>query len=248
MNYKSALEDDAYLKDIVTAVHEIEKKPGVYVMLTIWHDPSLDPNGWPTEDTRKLWQKLVPRFANSPRVMFGVSTEPERNEDGKLDPQVWDQMNRTVETIRAAEGSGNHHIVVVQGTGGWSRRLTYYVNHPITAAGGIDVAYEVHVYDPKATVDALFNGPAKTLPVIIGEFGPLDDQKLAHMTPADVDYLMKRAEAAEVPYLAWTFHMRCPPNLLVDNSNNGCGDGMKLEPTPWGQQLKDQLARPYGQK
>src|SRR5690606_24864998 len=51
----------------------------------------------------------------------------------------------------------------------------------------------------------------------------------------------------KVPTLAWTFHMRCPPNLIVDNSNGGCGVGMDLRPTAWGQLLKDHLAsvRPY---
>ncbi len=54
--------------------------------------------------------------------------------------------------------------------------------------------------------------------------------------------LMARAETAGVSYLAWTFHMRCPPNLLVDNSNGGCGVGMTLTPTDWGTQLKTRLA------
>ena len=45
-----------------------------------------------------------------------------------------------------------------------------------------------------------------------------------------------------VPYLAWTFHMRCPPNLLVDNSAGGCGDGMALAPTEWGRALMDRFA------
>ena len=39
--------------------------------------------------------------------------------------------------------------------------------------------------------------------------------------------------------------MRCPPNLLKDNSGNSCGVGMPLEPTAWGQLLKDRLARPW---
>jgi hypothetical protein len=41
---------------------------------------------------------------------------------------------------------------------------------------------------------------------------------------------------------AWTFHMRCDPNLLVDNSGGGCGAGMTLAPTSWGNVLKTGLA------
>jgi endoglucanase len=245
-NWKSALDDDAYLKDIVRIVDHISKKPGVYVELSVWHDPSLDTMGWPTDKTRTLWEKLVHTFAKNPRVLFGVVTEPEQNQDGKMDAFAWDAINKTVETIRTAEGAGPHHIVVVQGTRMWSRRLDYYVSHPITAGGGIDVAYESHAYDNRQKIDALLDGPAKTLPVIIGEFGPVDDEHLAHMTMDDCSYLMDRAEEREIPYLAWTFHMRCPPNLLVDNSANSCGVGMPLEPTPWGKLLKDKLAQPYG--
>jgi endoglucanase len=179
-------------------------------------------------------------------VLFGVATEPEENADGAMDAFAWDPMNRTVDTIRAAEGAGPHHVVVVQGTGMWGRRLDYYVTHPITAGGGIDVAYEAHTYDGRQKIDALLDGPAKTLPVIIGEFGPVDDVHLAHMTMDDCSYLMARAEEREVPYLAWTFHMRCPPNLLVDHSNASCGAGMPLEPTPWGKLLQRQLEAPYG--
>jgi endoglucanase len=152
-------------------------------------------------------------------------------------------MNNAVQAIRdveAALGTPNH-LIAVQGTRGWARELGYYVTHPITAGGGLNVVYETHVYDPQADFPGLFENPAKTLPVIIGEFGPVD---WAGMFLPDTQALMTRAEAIQVPYLAWSFHGRCPPNLLVDNSNGGCGIGMTLVPTPWGTQLKNQLAKP----
>jgi len=245
-SWRTALDDDAYLRDLVSIVHHIEGKSGVYVELSIWHDASLDDRGWPTDRTRALWQKLVTAFASSPRVLFGVANEPEQNQTGALDRGAWDAMNHTVETIRAAEGAGPHHIVVVQGTRMWARRLDYYVSHPITAGGGVDIAYESHTYDGRSDIDALLDGPARTLPVIIGEFGPVEDTHLAHMTMEDCAYLMERAEEREVPYMAWTFHMRCPPSLLVDHSHGTCGVGMPLEPTAWGKLVQDRLALPYG--
>jgi hypothetical protein len=90
------------------------------------------------------------------------------------------------------------------------------------------------VYDAASDFNALFEVPGQTLPVIIGEFGE-----------QDADALMQRAEAAEIPYLAWSFHGRCPPNLLVDNSGGGCGVGMDLVPTAFGQKLKTRLATPW---
>jgi hypothetical protein len=67
------------------------------------------------------------------------------------------------------------------------------------------------------------------------------------MTEADCTNLMDAAQTAEVPHLAWTFHPRCPPNLLVDNTSvdGGCGVGMPLQPTSWGTLLKDRLAIPW---
>lgn len=88
---------------------------------------------------------------------------------------------------------------------------------------------------------ARFEMPSETLPVIIGEFGPASGS----MTLDDTAAPMASAEAHGVPYLAWTFHMRCPPNLLVDDSAGGCGVGMTLEPTAWGTQLKERLAMPW---
>jgi hypothetical protein len=77
--------------------------------------------------------------------------------------------------------------------------------------------------------------------VIIGEFGPIDEPGVATMTLGDCQELMRQADAAQVPYLGWTFHGRCPPNLLQDNSNGGCGIGAALVPTAWGVLLRDHL-------
>jgi hypothetical protein len=57
---------------------------------------------------------------------------------------------------------------------------------------------------------------------------------------------MDRAERAQVSWLAWTFHMRCPPSLLQDASTqtNACGIGMALAPTAWGDSVKQRLSKP----
>jgi hypothetical protein len=65
------------------------------------------------------------------------------------------------------------------------------------------------------------------------------------MTESDATALQKAAEQMEIPHLAWTFHMRCSPNLLVDNSGGGCGVGMPLQPSSWGTLFKNRLALPW---
>ena len=242
MQWQTVLADPGYLADIGRIVDYIGTKPGVYVMLSIWNDPSLSSIGWPQAATNSELATLVATFASAPHVLFGVSNEPQSNSDGALDAQVWTAMNAAVAAIRAVEDEVRvpPHIVAVQGTRDWGRQLDYYLTHPITAGGGTNVAYETHVYDPEIDFPALFETAAKTLPVIIGEFGPSQG-----MSEADASALQQAAEQMEIPHLAWTFHMRCSPNLLVDNSGGGCGRGMPLQPTSWGKLVKDRFAIPW---
>jgi hypothetical protein len=239
----SVLTDPNYVRNIQTIVRHIGTKPGVRVLLSVWTDPSLSDAGWPTDQTRRVWQRLAQTFARTPHVLFGVANEPVDNDDGALDEDVWEAMNDTVAVIRAAETlvSDGRHIVVVQGTGSQARRLSYYETRPIEAGKGENIAYEVHVYDHEARFDDVFIKSAETLPVIIGEFGPVNGM----MSLEDCSRLLDAARAAEIPHLAWTFHMRCPPNLLEDTAAGTCGDRMNLVPTPWGRLIKDTLAHPW---
>ncbi|MFZ5445036.1 MAG: glycoside hydrolase family 5 protein [Myxococcota bacterium] len=233
-------QDATYRAHIKELVAHARSKPGLHLMLSLWVDPSFSPEGWPTADTIATWRAIAAEFKDEPHVLFGLVNEPENNFDGAQDAQVWAAMNAAVQAIREVEGSGPKHLVAVQGTGGWARHLGYYVTHPITAGGGQNVVYETHVYDATSEFAARFEMPALTLPVIIGEFGPAQ----GFMTEADCTALITRARAAEVPHLAWTFHQRCPPNLLQETAG-GCGVGMPLRPTSWGTLLKDALAQPW---
>jgi endoglucanase len=243
VHWQGILDDPGYLADVVAIVDHIAQKPGVYVLLALWVDPTFTALGWPTAATNGEWARLADTFKLQPKVLFGLCNEPQSNFDGAQDPQVWAAMNAAVQAIRNVEdGAGTpHHVVTAQATRGWSRDLTYYLTHPITAGGGDNVAYEVHVYNPQSDFAAMFEQPARTLPVVIGEFGPDG----TYMTTPDLVPLMTRAEAAEIPYLAWAFHQRCDPSLLVDPTGQGCGVGMALQPTAWGQILKTRLATPW---
>ncbi|MDB4940924.1 MAG: Endoglucanase celA precursor [Labilithrix sp.] len=244
VHYKSVLEDEAYFRDLMQIIGHVGKKRGVYVLVSLWHDPSLSPMGWPTERTRSVWKKLARALKDMPFVMFGLVNEPERNDNGQLDGEVWTAMNETVAAIRSVEDPAKKHIITVQGTREWARVLDYYVTHPITAGGGANIAYETHVYDGKARFDELVTRPARKLPVVIGELGVIDDQN-ARMLPADVLALMDLAERLEIPWLAYTFHTNCPPNLLVDQQGACQLGSSPLQPSAWGQLVKERLARPW---
>ena len=239
VHWKGVLDDPGYLADIQAIVDHVASKPGVYVLLALWVDPTFTALGWPSASTLPEWTRLAETFLYQPRVLFGLCNEPQSNFDGKQDAQAWDAMQKAVAAVRSVEDAAGtpHHVITVQGTGGWARYLDYYASHPIP---GDRIAYEVHVYNGQTDFGWLFEEPAATLPVVIGEFGPAD----GYMTTDDAAALTVRARALEIPHLAWTFHQRCPPNLLVE-TGGGCGVGMPLEPTAWGIQLRDDLARPW---
>jgi len=233
-------DDATYRAQLKQLVAHARTKPGLYVLLSLWIDPSFDAMGWPTSGTNDTWRAIAADFKDEPRVLFGLVNEPQSNFNGAQDAQVWAAMNAAVQAIRDVEGAGPKHLVAVQGTRGWARTLDYYLTHPITAGGGANVVYETHVYNPAADFMGLFELPSQTLPVIIGEYGPAD----GYMTEAECSQLITRAKALEVPHLAWTFHQRCPPNLIEETAP-GCGVGMELRPTSWGTLLKNALSQPW---
>jgi hypothetical protein len=249
VQWKSLLDDPQYYADIQTVVNHMTSKPGVYVMVTLFVDPSMVPSGqahatWPTERTLPVYKKLAEAFVNNPRVLFGLMNEPQDppSENAAL-AQIFTKAIDTIRTVEAAAGTPQH-IIVAQATQTWARELTYWLANPL----GLNIAYEIHPYNPPADFDRLLVQPAKTLPVIIGEFGFSEYQTIAQART-----LMEVAEMNGVPWLAWSFHQRCDPNLLEDEGGTGydgcgltgAGSVYRWPPTEWGKAVKDRLAMPW---
>ncbi len=242
--WQSVINDRSYLEDLVTITNHFRTR-GVYVLVSLWTDPNFSSEGVPTAATREEWKLLAAAFQGNPYVLYGVANEPANNLDGSSDQAVWTEMNETVQAIRDIEpAAGPHHIIAVQGTREWARLLTYYVGHPITADHGENVVYEEHFYDPASLLQTQLVEPAQRLPVIIGEFGPVS--KVSTMTIADCTKLISVAQANNIPWLAWSFHFRCPPNLLQDLSNGSCGvDSALVSDGDWGALIQKQLLTPW---
>jgi len=111
---KNALTDSQYLANIKEIVDYIGSKGG-RVLLSVWVDPTLSGEGWPTAQTNELLKVVTEAFLNAPHVMFGVSNEPEYNFDGSQDAQVHAAMTAAVQAIREVEDAAGtpHHIVSV---------------------------------------------------------------------------------------------------------------------------------------
>lgn len=228
VHYADVLNDPAYVQDLVDIVNHVgANHPGVYVMLSLWIDPSFDHRGRPTEDTAVIWKYLAEIFKDAPHVLFGVCNEPQHNYNGAENQLVFNSMQMCVNAIRE---TGANNIVAVQGVGGWARIMAPYVNHPIT---GGNIVYECHVYnqfDPNQWYE-----PAASIPIIIGEFGPVNSS-WATMNDDDIREMVTRANELNVPWLGWALHHRCPPDMLTGSGN---GLGMQLTLSQWGELTKE---------
>lgn len=250
VQWKNLVDDPAYFADIQTNVNYLTAKPGVYVLVTLFADPTIKGNTgefdseWPSSagDSNTRYTKLAEAFATNPHVLFGLTNEP-HTDTMQHEAQLATVYQDAIAAIRAVEDAHAvpHHVIVVQAPLGYARDLSYFVAHPFS---GDQIAYEIHPYNKQTDFANLITTPSATLPTIIGEYGEAGD-----MTIADVQQMWTVAEAAEVPYIAWNFHMRCPPNLLQDTASDGCGldasTGYSFPRTSYGDVVFQHLQTPW---
>ena len=229
VQWGGVLVDPAYVADIQAIVNHITANPNTYVLLTLLVNPTFDAYWVPTQATVPEWSAWAKVFANNPQVMFGICNEPHGLDATETDAVVWSAISANVAAIRAVEDAAkvHHHLISAQGTNGWSRDLTYYLTHPIQSD---NIIYESHPYENTATFEDQAFGPAKTLPVIIGEFGYWPGA----MDYADCMRLMHDGDAAGVPYISWAFHPACGIALLTSTTADTCGVGEAFTPSAWG--------------
>ena len=240
IQYKDAVNDTAYLDDIQSIVDYVGTKYNgdVKVLLSMWIDPSLTSDGLPGPQSASTWETIVARFLDTGHVMFGICNEPQNNFNGANDPAVHDAMQRVINSIRYVEDQQDkpHHIVLAQGTGGWARNVGSYVSSPLQDD---NVGYEIHIYDNPTDYDNLLFQYTDKLPLIVGEFGPAS----GYMTLDECQSFGEKCNQQGISWTAWTLHHKCPPNLLVDNAGGGCGSGMVLTLTDWGNVFKALLVQ-----
>lgn len=247
--WENLVDDPVYMQTIVQNVEHMTARPGVYVLVTLFADPTMKPESgdfdseWPSSlgDSNTRYTALAEAFRDNPKVLFGLTNEPHTTlaHADELAAVYQD----AIAAIRAVEDAGGapHHIIVVQAPEGYARDLRYFVDSPLA---GDQIAYEVHPYNTADEFAHLLSEPHATLPIVIGEYGPA-----LEMTEEDIAALWALAQQEEIPYLGWNFHMRCPPNMLEDTAEDGCGlsaaSGYDFPRTAWGDLLRDHLATPW---
>jgi hypothetical protein len=246
VQWRTLTQDAGYLADIKTAVTHMTSKPGVYVMITTFLDPTIEieETGWPTMATIPVYEKLAETFADNPSVLFALTNEPFADES--MNPQLEQIYLRAIDAIRAVERArgGTEHIVVVQAPQMWSRYLDYFLDKPIQRT---NVAYEVHSYNPQEDFEDLITVPSRTLPILIGEYGPAAINGQTLMEESDIRALWTLCKSLEVPHIAWNFHHRCEPDLLQDTGGDGCllSPGYNFPREDWGDWLYEYLNTPW---
>ena len=140
-----------------TNVTHLTAKPGVYVLVTLFADPTIkDNNGdfdseWPSSlgDSNTRYTALAEAFVDNSHVLFGLTNEPHTDTDGARGRRSRPCTSNAIAAIRAVEDAHGvaHHIVVVQAPLGYARDVSYFVAHPLT---GDQIAYEIHPYNHQA--------------------------------------------------------------------------------------------------
>jgi hypothetical protein len=225
-----------YATPMTTVIKGIGASPGVYALVTLRTDGTMNCAGGdtavclPTAATDDVYRALVGSFKNDRHVLFGVANEPAGN-DTSVD--VKSLMAHAVSVIRAEEDRLGvpHHVVAVQGKN-YTSTLGFYNAAPIAAD---NVVYEYHSYPPTSAGYTWSN-----LPVIIGEYGP--DLLGYQATPATATLpnaaaLFADLEAKHISSLAWEVspYSDCVPDMVAVTQSG------TLTPNAWGSQVKAYL-------
>lgn len=240
--WKSLDRDEAYalgLRRFVERAGQLK----VHVILTPWdQDQAIFQEGMPIPAKLKpIYAKIMSMFANTPHVILALCNEPEGNYGGENDVAwraVMADMTAFVRECEAHYKASTPHMVLVEGIGGWGRRLAPWVANPLPASLG-PVAYGVHPYNPATEHKGLVYDPALKIPVVCAEFGDVDTPGIATMSAADSKSLRDGCNTRGITWLAWIMAHNCSApsnrmNMLQPPTPAGCGVGMNLALTPYG--------------
>jgi hypothetical protein len=232
---------DAYFAGLLQTVQLARTQhPGLYLIVSIWIDPTLTNSandstrhGAPTAATVPAWTRIATLLRDEPNAILGIANEPR----GQADAVVIAAYKAVHDAIRAAEAPGKQHLLLVQGTQSWARTAAPWVGN----LPGPNVAVEIHVYDPPSEYAAML-APSASLPLLIGEYGRGNTR-----TDEDVLALMRGAERRDIPHTVWVMHPRCYNTgiPIINTAEPALGVSL-MTPTPWGQKVKDWLSAPWG--
>jgi endoglucanase len=257
----------AYQNDIVSFVNNLHKS-GMYAELELhWNAPgssqATDQQVMPDFDhSIAFWQSVANTFKNDPAVTFNLYNEPH-----DVTWPCWQNggsncvfgfriagMEEMIQAIRAVEGSGWHHPIVVAGLG-WSNDLSgWLANRPADSANQIIAG--IHTYDDGAggsggcpadpggpwnennCATNIFGGiKAAGFPMMVTEMGDLSAGGCTYSSYLDSAFKWLDANADGYEPWAWGPYGCSNPSLLTDwngtpQSTYGSGTKAHMQSLP----------------
>jgi hypothetical protein len=116
----------------------------------------------------EFWRLTAHYFRNAPNVIFEIFNEPQ-----SIEPEEW--RGNATQIIQAIRAQGADQLVIVGGID-YGKDLSWVMQHPIDDE---NIAYASHIYPahPRSSWGHWFGTVAEKYPVVITEWGFMDDSK-----------------------------------------------------------------------
>ena len=229
----TVISNSSYWQDIQHTVDYIGSKPGKYVEVTLFADPSLgaDPKvpGGPSASTTEKWVFMAEYFKDMPHVIIGIVNEPQSFQSTfGSDESLRNSMNSITSKIRE---TGATNLILVQCLA-FSADCNLYARNRISVS---NVAYELHLY---CTSDEADTKLSPDLPFVVSEIGIVNNTKKDIVEDyLSFRYIVALCQRREIPYAGWCFDETCGPVMIEGQATheNGCGKENDLSnQTAWG--------------
>ena len=246
-----------FYRILVRQVVDAASAHGGYIILDLhWSNAgewgkNIGQHFMPDENSISFWVDVAEAYQNHPAVLFNLYNEPHNVgwDIWKNGGQVTEKATRKtpVKTFKAVgmqalldavRGTGAQNVVIVGGLD-WSYDYSGILEgRQLSDPDGQGVLYDNHAYPFKGdTVErwiAKMELAAKTLPIIVGEFGA-ETQRGAVLEKDEqwVRHVLKALEDHKWSWTAWDMHPAAGPRLIVN---------FQCEPTPgFGKWVKQAL-------
>ena len=233
-------DDGAGYRMLVKQVVDLCAGHGVYVIVDLhWSDAgewgkSIGQHVMPDQNSVTFWKDVAQTYKNHPAVLFDLYNEPHHvswdvwlkggkvtEKTSKKNPETTYEavgMQTLLDTVRA---TGARNVVIAGGLD-WAYDMSGFLDgKQLSDPEGNGAIYANHAYpfkgDSVARWVAKMEKAAKTLPVIVSEFGGGAGGKPA---PADGDPWVRQVLQAlhdhDWSWTAWDLHPKAGPTLISD--------------------------------
>lgn len=209
----------AYMRKRLDPAIELCNENGVYCIID-WHkignwtDPDVNGN------LMDFWEKVAPRYANNPNVLYEVFNEPTKPK--ARTQENWDAYREYAQTWVDHIRNFAPETVILIGSPHWSQSTSFAVSNPVI---GENIGYVTHVYPlwKPSRWDGLFGNAAEDVPMVLTEWGwsSVNQNPLLHSSVEGFGEPLKEYLDAKphIGWTAWSYDPRCGPAMLGKDSD-----------------------------